>query len=159
MRAMFLSLVLMLIAGYAQADELQLILNGKAYHMTNRNYNEKNYGLGLEYDFTPKNHWVTFINGSFFKDSFRDTSRYIGIGKRRRFLLQGDPEGWHFDAGYIVFLMTRRDMYNNRPFPGILPAFSLGKQWFAINATYIPKVSPKHVNLLFFQIMIRVAQF
>lgn len=159
MRAVLLSVMLMWLSVAAHADQLNLILNGKAYHLSSRNYNEKNYGLGLEYDFTPKNHWVTFINGSFFKDSFRNTSRYIGIGKRRRFLLQGDPEGWHFDVGYIIFLMTRRDMYNNRPFPGILPAFSLGKQWFSLNATYIPSVSPKHVRLFFFQVMIRVIKF
>lgn len=159
MRTILASLLLLVVAVQAHADELNLILNGKAYHMTTRNYNEKNYGLGLEYDFAPRNHWVTFINGSFFKDSLRNTSNYIGIGKRRRFLLEDDPKGWHLDLGYIAFLMTRKDYHNNHPFPGILPAASLGKQWFALNATFIPKISPKHVNLFFFQIMIRVAQF
>lgn len=159
MRTIFASLLLLIVAVQAHADDLNLILNGKAYHMTTRNYNEKNYGLGLEYDFSPRHHWVTFINGSFFKDSLRNTSKYIGIGKRRRYLLEDDPQGWHLDVGLIAFLMTRKDYHNNNPFPGVLPVASLGKQWFALNATFIPKVSPKHVNLFFFQIMIRVAQF
>lgn len=159
MRVFLLSVMLLLAASVAQADELHLILNGKAYHMTTRNYNEKNYGLGLEYDFAPRKNWITFINGGFFKDSLRNTSNYIGIGKKRRYLLQDDPSGWHIDLGLIAFLMTRKDYHDNHPFPGVLPVLSLGKQWFSLNATYIPKVSPKHVNLFFFQIMIRVAQF
>jgi hypothetical protein len=152
-------LLLMLVLAPVHADELHIILNGKAYHMTNRNYNEKNYGLGFEYDFTPRKNWITFINGSTFKDSLKNTSNYLGGGMKRRFQLEDDPNGWHADVGFIAFLMTRKDMYDNRPFPGALPVASLGKQWFAINATYIPRVSPKHVNLFFFQLMFRVATF
>lgn len=159
MRALLLTLLLIGASTLVHADELHLILNGKAYHMTSRNYNEKNYGLGLEYDFAPRKNWITFINGGFFKDSLRNTSNYIGIGKKRRYLLQDDPQGWHLDLGLIAFLMTRKDYHDNHPFPGALPVLSLGKQWFSLNATYIPKVSPKHVNLFFFQVMIRVATF
>ena len=141
------------------ADEFHLIVNGKAYHMTSRNYNEKNYGLGFEYDFAQSKNWITFINGSTFKDSLENQSNYLGMGMKRRYKLEKDPNGWHLDLGFIAFLMTRKDMYDNRPFPGALPMASIGKQWVAINATYIPKVSPKHVNLFFFQLMFRLAEF
>jgi hypothetical protein len=154
-----ISFLLLLLALQAQADELHLIVNGKAVHLSNKNYNEKNYGLGFEYDWAPRKHWITFANGSFFKDSNENTSNYLGMGMKRRYELQDDPNGWHADVGGFAFLMTRKDYMNNNPFPGILPALSVGKQWFAINATYIPKISPKHVNLFFFQLMFRVAEF
>jgi len=159
MRTLFATLLLLLGTGIVQADEFHVILNGKAYHLTNRNYNEKNYGLGFEYDLAPHNHWITFVNGSSFKDSLKNTSNYLGAGIKRRYRLEDDPMGWHMDLGVIGFLMTRKDIYDNRPFPGALPVFSVGKQWFALNATFIPKVSPKHVNLFFFQLMFRVAEF
>ena len=159
MRILIASLFLVLAVAEVQADELQLVVNGKSYHLTNRNYNEKNYGLGFEYDFTPRKHWIPFLNGSFFKDSLKNTSNYLGGGIKRRYQLQQDPNGWHADVGFFGFLITRKDYHNDHPFPGILPVLSVGKQWFAINATYIPKVSPKHVNLFFFQLMFRLAEF
>ena len=141
------------------ADELQVVLNGKAIHLKNGHYNESNTGLGLEYDFRPQKNWITFIHGSVFKDSNDQTSKYIGGGSKRRFLLENDPNGWRFDAGWIAFLMTREDYRNNQPFFGALPFVSIGKQWFTLNATYIPSISPKHVDLFFFQAMVRIAEF
>ena len=159
MRTLLTGLLLLLAMSQIHAKELHLVVDGKAYHFTNRNYNEKNYGLGFEYDFDQSENWITFINGSTFKDSLENTSNYLGGGMKRRYKLQDDPNGWHVDVGFIAFLMTRKDYHDNHPFPGILPIASLGKQWFAINATFIPKVSPKHVNLIFVQLMFRLAEF
>lgn len=159
MRTLLVGILMIVGMLQAQAGELHLVVNGKAYHFSNRNYNEKNYGVGFEYDFKRKSNWIHFFNGSTFKDSLMNQSNYIGYGMKRRYKLENDPEGWHADFGFVVFLMTRKDMYDDHPFPGILPVASVGKQWFAINATYIPSVSPKHVSLLFFQIMFRVAEF
>jgi len=159
MRGILIGMLLLVFTAQAQAGEFHVIINGKAYHLTNRNYNENNYGLGFEYDLAPRKHWITFMNGSSFKDSLKNTSNYIGVGMKRRYRLEDDPKGWHMDLGFVAFLMTRKDMYDNRPFPGALPVFSVGKKWFALNATFIPKVSPKHVNLFFFQLMFRVAEF
>ena len=150
---------MLLAVAHAQADELHLVVNGKAYHFSSRNYNEKNYGLGFEYDFTAHKNWITFVNGSFFKDSFKNTSNYLGAGMKRRYDLQDDPNGWHADVGAFAFLMTRKDMHDNHPFLGVLPVLSVGKQWFAVNVTYIPKTSPKYVSLFFFQLMFRLAEF
>jgi len=141
------------------ADELAVVLNGKAIHLKEGNYNERNWGLGFNYDLNERNKWVRFVHGSTFKDSNNQTSNYLGGGTKRRFHLETDPDGWHVDVGVIAFVMTRHDYHNNNPFLGALPFVAVGKSWFTVNATYIPSISPKHVDLLFFQAMVRVAQF
>lgn len=156
------ALCLILILGshnMANADEFHLVVNGKAIHMDKGNYNEKNWGIGFEYNFTPRNNWITFISASSFKDSTYQTSRYVGAGMKRRYRLENNNDGWHVDAGVIAFLMTRKDFKNNSPFPGILPVLSVGKSWYAMNVTYIPKVSPKYKALFYFQLMFRLAEF
>lgn len=141
------------------AEELHVVLNGKAIHLDDNNYNEENWGLGVNYDFNPRKNWVSFLNASYFKDSNYNTSKYAGGGMKRRYMLEKDPDGWHVDAGLIAFLMTREDYKNNDPFFGALPFVAIGSGWFTLNVTYIPEVSPKHKDLLFFQAMVRVAEF
>jgi hypothetical protein len=63
-------------------------------------------------------------------------------------------ESLHFDVGAIGFLMTRKGYKNDQPFVGVLPAFSVGTKRFSVNMTYIPKVEPKAVALVFFQLKI-----
>lgn len=141
------------------ADELHLVLNGKAIHLDGGDYNEKNWGLGFEYDFAPRGKWIPFIAGSSFKDSNKQTSRYLGGGFKYRYRLDADPDGWFVDGGLIGFLMTRKDYKDNDPFLGALPFVTIGNAWVALNATYIPEVSPKHKQLLYFQLKFRIAQF
>lgn len=141
------------------ADSVNLIINGKAIHENKGNYNEENWGLGFEYNFTEKNNWINFLNGGFFKDSLSNNSNYLGGGSKRRFLLGTDKDGWHIDAGITAFVMTRKDHNNNRPFFGALPYLSVGTERFAINMTYIPAVSPKTQSLLFFQAAFQVANW
>ena len=153
-------LVILLYSDVGVAQQLHVVINGKAYHFDNkRDWNEKNYGLGFEYDFAPRGNWIPLLTGSSFKDSNSHTSRYLGAGIKRRFLFGKDPKGLHLDVGVVGFAMTRRDYNNNDPFLGALPFVSLGNEFVAINATYIPKVHPKFVSLLYFQLMIRLAEF
>jgi len=133
------------------ADSLNLIINGKALHESKRNYNEDNWGLGFEYNFKEEKKWINFANGGFFKDSNSNTSKYLGGGSKRRFLLTDDKDGWHIDAGLTAFVMTRKDFKNNQPFFGALPYLSVGTGKFAVNVTYVPAVSPKSVALIFLQ--------
>lgn len=151
--------LLLIVQTISQAEELHLIVNGKAIHLDDGDYNEENYGLGLEYDFVPRGRWIPFLNASFFKDSNNQTSKYAGGGVRYRYLLGADDEDWHVDIGAIAFLMTRRDYRNNNPFVGALPFASVGKSFFHLNVTYIPEVSPKHKDLFFFQLMFRLHSF
>ena len=140
----------------ATADELSLLINGKAIHFdaANKNFNEKNWGAGFQYDWAPVNqHWIPFAMASGFKDSNRNPSYYAGGGMMRRYQFNG----LHFEAGAIGFLMIRKDFNNDRPFIGVLPAFSVGTKRIAVNMTYIPKVEPKAVPLVFFQLKINLS--
>ena len=158
MRVLFLVLLLGLSTS-SIADELHWIINGKAIHLEGGDYNEANWGTGLEYDFTPHNNWTKFIHASYFKDSNYNISKYAGGGMKRRYHLDDSKDGWFADAGFIAFLMTRKDYNDNKPFPGILPFLSVGNGPVALNMTYIPRVSPKHRALLYFQVQVRVASF
>ena len=140
----------------AQAGSWHVILNGKAIHLgdapAGTTFNENNWGAGFQYDFDEiDGKWVPFVTASGFKDSFKNASYNVGGGSMRRFKF-GD--GWHFDAGFYAFAMTRKDVKNNSPFLGILPVASIGTEMVAVNMTYVPKVRPKFAELLFFQIKI-----
>ncbi|MEK7206836.1 MAG: hypothetical protein AAB134_03000, partial [Pseudomonadota bacterium] len=93
-----------------------------------------------------------FTTVSGFVDSNKNPSYYAGGGALRRF--QG--EKLHFDVGLVGFIMTRKDFNNDKPFLGALPAFSVGGKSFSVNMTYVPKVEPKAVPLVFFQLKIRL---
>ena len=163
-------LVTLLIAGFfgffgvpAQAGDWSLLVNGKAIHLDAQpgvHYNEKNWGLGVQYDMpTAGKKWVPFVAASGFKDSNENMSYYAGGGYLYRHDFEWGKTSMHFDAGAIAFLMTRQGFKGGDPFPGMLPAFSLGTPRFSVNMTYIPKVDPKMVPLLFFQLKITFGNF
>lgn len=147
----------------ASADEPSLLLNGKAIHLDSQpgvTYNENNWGVGLQYDLDPvENHWVPFLAASGFKDSNGNMSYYAGGGMLRRYKFLWGDTPMHFDAGAVGFFMTRKGFKDGDAFPGVLPAFSLGTERVSLNMTYIPKVDPKMVALLFFQLKINVGSF
>ena len=58
------------------------------------------------------------------------------------------------DAGLVAFLMVREDFNSGNPFPGVLPVVSVGTKRVAVNVTYIPKIDPKMVPVVFFQLKI-----
>jgi hypothetical protein len=140
----------------ARADQWSLILNGKAIHIdppANAHYNEDNWGAGIHYEFASADaKWVPFLTASGFIDSNKNPSYYAGGGYLRRYMLSDGAAGWHVDAGAVLFLMTREEFNGGHPFPGILPVVSVGTSRVAVNLTFIPKVDPKMVPLLFFQL-------
>ena len=157
LRALLVILILTANIHMVRADQLSLIVNGKAIHLgvpAGMTMNEKNWGLGLQYDFALiHEHWLPFTTVSGFIDSMENPSFYAGGGLMRRYPL-GRHLGTtlHLDAGVVAFLMTREDFNNRQPFPGVLPAFSIGNNRVAMNLTYIPKVHPKLIPLWFFQL-------
>lgn len=157
----FVVLVMMLFihTGIVFGDELHLVLNGKSIHMENKNLNEKNWGLGVEYLFEEKDNWIPMVAASGFKDSNKQMSYYFGGGAKRRFYLGNRKDGWHIDGGLFGFIMTRKDYKNNDPFIAALPFVSVGTEKVAVNVTYIPSVTPKHVALFYFQLVFKVAEF
>jgi len=148
-------------ASSAVADEISLLINGKAIHInapSGENLNESNWGAGFEYDWAPvfQNRWVPFAMASGFSDSNKNPSYYAGGGVLRRF---ETDNGLRLDIGVIGFAMTRKGYKDDKPFLGALPAFSVGTKHFAVNMTYIPKVDPKMVALFFFQLKINMDVF
>jgi hypothetical protein len=65
-------------------------------------------------------------------------SYMAGGGIKRRFRLPFGQRRFHVDTGAIGFMMTRHDVNGNQPFPGVLPAISVGTRQVAINLTYLP---------------------
>lgn len=145
----------------AQAEQLSLVINGLSLHQNpppDKDYNEKNWGVGLQYDYKLFNErWRPFSIVSGFSDSNKKLSFYGGAGVLRRTPLSiGNV---HFDAGVVGFIMTRRNFNSGSPFLGVLPVFSVGRGDFALNITYIPKVRPKMVALWFVQLKVSLDYF
>ena len=157
--AHLLAIAACLTASAAAADELSLLINGKAIHLgspAGSNLNEKNWGLGLQYDWErASDKWRPFATVSEFRDSNNNTSYYAGGGALYRFQF----DSAHVDLGAIGFVMTRKDYKNNDPFLGVLPALSVGTKNVALNITYVPKMEPKAVPLWFFQLKINLSTF
>lgn len=134
--AVFLSLGL---AANSFAGEWDLVLNGKSLHIDgDKEWNESNWGLGFEHEFNPDDRWVRVAMGSGFLDSEDELSFMGGGGLKRRFRIPVGQRRIHVDLGAVAFVMTRQDVNQNKPFPGILPALSVGTRQFAVNMTYLP---------------------
>jgi hypothetical protein len=148
----------------ALAQDWSLVLNGKAIHVdSSRDWNEHNWGLGLEREFDAHSRWVKLAVVNGFKDSQDEMSYMAGGGIKRRFRLDAMSEGLFVDVGVIGFMMTRQDVDNNDPFPGLLPAMTVGTRRVALNVTYlsrkmmdgatnVTKVDPTVSGLVFLQL-------
>ena len=135
-----LMLVVVAPTSSAIADKLSAIVNGRSYHVdSSYDWNENNVGLGVEYQFPSRSRWktVTMVNG--FRDSNDEMSYMAGAGLHRRLLESERLAGLYFDVGLNAFLMTRKDVNDNRPFPGILPSLTVGNRHMGFNLTYLPK--------------------
>lgn len=143
----------------AAADDLQVIISGKAIHMGSNDLNEDNYGLGLQYDFNPHQDWVPVINMASFKDSNDKTSRYVGGGLKRRFKFRANSQRLNFDVGAIALAMVRPDYNDEEPFYGVIPFISFSNNWGGINATYVPEIESDTLPFWYFQFSIKLMTF
>ena len=115
-----------------------VVLNGRAVHINAaRQWNEDNWGLGFEHEFPSSSPWIKVALANGFKDSMGHPSYMAGGGLKRRFRVGSDD--FYVDLGGVAFLMTREDFNGNAPFPGILPAATLGFKRVAVNLTYMPE--------------------
>ncbi len=154
----------------AFAGKLSAVVNGKSYHFNSSyQWNENNYGFGVEHEFTQKSAWrkVAMANG--FRDSTNNMSYMAGAGLHRRIYETDELAGFYIYAGLNAFVMTREDVNGNRPFPGILPSISIGNDKVGLNLTYMPKkaveettnsgmVDPTLSGILFLQIKVSMDQ-
>jgi Antimicrobial peptide resistance and lipid A acylation protein PagP len=123
-------------SAHAQAD-WDVVLNGRAVHMNaEKEWNEDNWGIGVEREFNGSGRWVRLAVANGFKDSLGETSYMAGGGIKRRF--RPMTEDFYVDVGVVGFLMTRQDVNHNQPFPGVLPALTVGGPRVAVNLTYMP---------------------
>jgi hypothetical protein len=131
---------LLLFADSLADGTYQLVLNGKSFHVnSDYDWNENNLGLGLEYQLSGESRWIKTIMVNALLDS-QDNMSYMGGGGIHRRLIASDVfSGLYFDAGLNVFVMSRDDINNRRPFGGILPSVTLGNRYGGLNLSYIPK--------------------
>ncbi len=152
--------VCLLLPGVLLADKLYFAFNGISYHFDrSKKYNETNLGPGLEYDFDQVGNWVPFIAGGTFRDSNNQNSNYLAGGGKYRIPLSPDWSNLYVDFGLAGVLMTRYDYKDNKPFPIAGPFVSVGNDYVALNAAFIPAFLPKSKSLLYFQLMVRVFEF
>lgn len=150
----------------ASAQDWGVIVNGKAIHLdSSKDWNERNWGLGLEREFATDSRWVkvALVNG--FKDSQNEMSYMAGGGLKRRFRLYSVSDNLFVDLGVVAFLMTREDVNDNKPFPGLLPAMTIGTNRLALNVAYLSegmmdsatnvrRVDPTVSGLVFLQLKV-----
>ena len=138
--------VLCLSSGNAAAGQLDLIVNGFSYHVnSDYDWNEENYGLGLEYQFDTSSRWIWSATGNAFMDSQENMSYMAGGGLKRRLFQSEHRAGFYVDVGLVAFLMARADIDDYRPFPGVLPTLSFGMKNAGVNLTYLPRAAVQNI--------------
>jgi len=134
-------LTLLIVAPFssAMAGNFSAVLNGRSIHVdATDDWNEDNVGLGLEYQFATESRWKKQVMVNGFRDSNEDMSYMAGAGLHRTLYTTDRLNGFYVDAGINAFLMTRRDVNDNRPFPGAVPSLSIGNRHMGFNLTYLP---------------------
>jgi len=168
-----LSLLVLLVAlqtSPAIAGKSSAVLNGKSYHLNSTyDWNENNFGLGLEHEFESISAWRTTVMANAFRDSTESMSYMAGAGLHRRLFETDRLSGFYVYAGLSAFIMTRDDVESSKPFPGILPSVSIGNEKIGFNLTYLPRqavelttqseiVDPTISGILFVQFKVSLDQ-
>ena len=143
-------------------------MGGLSISMLPRNGTSKTGALGIEREFDTSSRWVKVALANGLKDSFGEPSYFAGGGVKRRFHLRSND--LYFDVGVIGFVMTREDVNHNQPFPGLLPAMTVGNKRVALNVTYMPEfiydavikgrlIDPEMNGVLFLQLKLDASLF
>lgn len=168
--AAILASIIVLTSSDAWAGGINAVLNGKSYHLDSTyDWNENNTGLGIEYEFKQKSAWRKVVMANGFRDSTDNMSYMAGAGLQRRLYETHKLGGFYVYAGLSAFVMTRDDVNNGNPFPGILPSISIGNDKVGFNLTYMPKtaieettnadvVDPTLSGILFLQFKVSLDQ-
>ena len=104
-----------------------------------------------------------------FRDSTNHMSYMAGAGIHRRIFETDRLSGFYIYAGLNAFLMSRDDVNDGKPFPGVLPNISVGTEKVGLNLTYVPGkaidemadanfLDPSLSGILFLQVKIRLDQ-
>ena len=164
------AILIALPASPAFAGKFSAVVNGKSYHVNSTyDWNENNFGLGLEHEFESISAWRTTVMANGFRDSTDNMTYMAGAGLHRRLFETDRLSGFYIYAGLNAFVMTRDDVENSKPFPGILPSVSIGNGKVGFNLTYLPKqaievttqsniVDPTISGILFVQFKVSLDQ-
>jgi len=164
------TILVALLSSVANAGTFNAVINGKSYHFnSSHDWNENNLGLGIEHEFASTSAWRTTVMANAFRDSTDNMSYMAGGGLHRRLFETERMSGFYISAGLTAFVMTRSDVKDSRPFPGILPSVSIGNEKFGFNLTYMPRkaveattsstmVDPTISGILFVQFKISLDQ-
>ena len=134
------SLFLMFLPPPSLAGSINVVLNGKSYHINSSyDWNENNTGLGIEYEFEQKSAWRKILMANGFRDSTDGMSYMAGAGLHRRLFETDRLNEFYVYAGLNAFVMTRDDANDGKPFPGVLPSLSIGNRNIGFNLTYLPR--------------------
>ena len=164
-----MALLIALSPSLAWAGKSHAVVNGRSYHFNaSYDWNENNYGFGLEHEFEQKSPWKKVVMANGFRDSNHNMSWMAGAGLHRRVFETEKLDGFYVYAGINAFVMTREDAGSD-PFPGVLPSISIGTDTVGMNLTYLPKqaiesatnsnvVDPTLSGVLFLQFKIRLEQ-
>ena len=135
-----LCLLLTALAPAVTAGELSAVLNGRSIHIgATEDWNENNLGFGLEYQFASESRWKTIVMANGFRDSNESMSYMAGAGLHRTLFDTQHLGDFYVDVGLNAFLMTREDVNDNQPFPGVLPSLTVGNRYVGFNLTYLPE--------------------
>jgi hypothetical protein len=127
------------------SDGWDIVLNGRAVHLNaTHEWNEDNWGLGFEREFSARGPWIKVALGNAFEDSVGDPSYMAGGGLKRRF--EVGRRDFYVDVGGVAFAMVREKVNGGNPFPGVLPAATLGFKRVALNLTYMPEAVVNRVT-------------
>jgi hypothetical protein len=124
----------------ALAGKFNAVVNGRSYHFNSSyDWNENNFGLGIEHEFDSNSKWRTMVMANAFRDSTDNMTYMAGGGLHRRLYETERLSGFYVQAGLTAFVMTRDDVDKSKPFPGILPSISIGNDKVGFNLTYLPR--------------------
>ena len=136
---LILGCLLTLLAPTAMAGEFSAVLNGRSFHIgAAEEWNENNLGFGVEYQFASESRWKKILLANGFRDSTDHMSYMAGAGLHRNLFDTHRLGDFYVDVGVTAFVMTREDVNDNRPFPGVLPSLTIGNRYAGINLTYLP---------------------
>ena len=159
-----------LLSPVVNAGETHLVLNGRSYHIdSSYDWNENNAGVGVEFHFEQKSAWRKVAMANSFRDSNDGMSYMAGGGLHRRLFETDRLAGFHVYAGLNAFVMTRADVNDNKPFPGVLPSLTVGNRSVGMNLTYLPRkavekttsstvVDPTISGIVFLQFKVNLTQ-
>ena len=157
-------------ASSALAGKTSVVVNGKSYHFNSSyDWNENNYGFGIEYEFEQRSAWKKIAMANGFRDSTENMSYMAGAGLQRRMYETDKLAGFYVYAGLNAFLMTRDDVSGSKPFPDVLPSLRIGNEKIGFNLRYLPRkaveettsaniVDPTVSGILFVQFKVNLNQ-